>query len=313
MGNRQTAIVNNIQNVSNDIIENSYEICNASCTVDISGVHLIIGNSTIQGGINIGGQACSANAYCTMNNELDVQLQNIIDSITNQALSAESPLLIPHYNNQTDIISNNQTLRNTITQMMNSSCQSNTTNLIQNDYVYVNESSVDGGVNVGFTQSGSSTANCSMNNISKVNVYNNETAKSDQVEKWENTFATIAIIIVISIILLGVFVLLTMGHSAKATNSSETLLQQELLLQSLGGGLGSEGSLPEGVGLGRGIGGLGSEGSLPEGVGLGRGIGGLGSEGLGRGLGGGLGGEGLGGEGLGGEGLGGGIGSEGLG
>ena len=256
MGYHQTAIVNNTQEISNEILQSSNETCTATCDVDIDGVTVFVGNSTITNGINIGGDACSATASCVMNSELDTQLQNIINSITQQALSAEQPFLIPKYNSQTTITSNNQTLRNTITQMMNSSCQSNSENLITDSYVYVKDSDVSGGINIGFTQSGSSKATCSMNNISSANVYNKETANTDQVQKWENTIAVIITVIVIVMIVIGLIIFLTMGKGHTATPSNDdsgvnrNIILEELLASKEGGnieGLSSagEGSLSE--------------------------------------------------------------------
>ncbi len=96
---------------------------------------------------------------------------------------------------------------------MTSSCQGNSNNLEENNTVVLSNSRVGG--DFVLSQEGSSTANCTMNNLSKIVLFNKETAKTKQSEKVESLLGGIILIIIILVIVGGIAAYVSSGKKKR--------------------------------------------------------------------------------------------------
>jgi len=209
MGNQiNTSTIN--EQVMTSILNESSEKCSASCTANQTGDVVIIENSTIGGdaGFEV---SCSAAASCIMNQSIDTQVQNVLSAIAQQSNASVSGLLgdlgDSGESNQADI---DLSIRNFITQMEESTCTASVSFNQSNDLFYASNSSINGfaGFQIGINQPASANASCTMSNLSKIVVYNQAQAQTNQSNTQVSMLALIAIAVVICVLIGGILILM---------------------------------------------------------------------------------------------------------
>ena len=232
-----TAVNTTIQTSTNDIFQQSSSICQANCTQDISDVNIIVvGGSTVDT-INFD-QKCDSNALCTMKNQLDTIATQQLAAVQQAQASAPGQAAFftwPGYSINTTNNFTNQTLSNTITQVIDSVCVANASSLTRNVNVYIGEGSEVGAVS--FSQENSVQASCAIENTAAVAV--SQSASSEQTARSK---AGSALVLIIMIITVGV-ILIGLAWISAVNNKNQRTTEKETIVALAGSGAIAPGSL----------------------------------------------------------------------
>ena len=197
------------QDINNQIYQSLSTSCTATCEANTGNVDIILVDTKVRGGIRFN-QICSAFAACTLPQSVDVNAQGILTSSIEQATNtANSFLSYSPTANESEIDFQNR-IRNSLTQILTSSCNATTRQSINNVLVYAVNTEIDGDIE--FSQNGEASAVCSMNNASKINLYNQVTAEAERRTSSSNLTSILillgGVILVIVILSLTAFFLL---------------------------------------------------------------------------------------------------------
>lgn len=177
MGNDQSQTYKSIQDVSNSIVQQSTQICNIKIDQQFDdNTVIIIGSS---GGVVFEQRAVIENATCNMTQSLDAMIETTLESMSMQDAESKGGFSI----NWTSIdqeISIYQYVKNSITQIMTAECNIAASQTMNNNYIYVEDTS--GGIL--FSQTAQITdATCNLNSAASSSVYNTTKAGGDQTSK----------------------------------------------------------------------------------------------------------------------------------
>ncbi|SHO33259.1 Hypothetical protein BQ3484_191 [Cedratvirus A11] len=211
MGNNNSSdlYANFNQDINNEIYQSLSTSCRARCDSDISNVDIIIIDTKVRGGIRFN-NICSAYAACTLPQSVDVNAERILTSSIEQSSNvANSFLSYSPTADETSIDFQNR-IRNSLTQILTSSCNATTRQSINNVLVYAVNSEIAGDIE--FSQNGEASAVCSMNNASKINLYNQTVTQAEQRSSSSNLTSILVllggVILVVVILSLTAFFLL---------------------------------------------------------------------------------------------------------
>ena len=198
---------------TNSILQVSNESCLSQCTADTSGNTIIVSGVKAKD-FNFN-SVCQSSASCVMNSSLDTSVQNIMKAMADQTAVTQLGLLNFNMSNTSNSVNIEQDITNQITQVMNSTCQSTSTSINDNNIFIFKNSSLD---NFGIGASGTASSNCVMTNTARAVAFNEQTASSSQSAKRESVLAMIVIAIVIGIIAIGgLVVIFLMSPSGQKT------------------------------------------------------------------------------------------------
>lgn len=182
--------------------------CSAVCTQIQSGNTVIIQGSTV-GGITFD-QQCTVSLQCTINNNLNTQLTNLLDAMSQQKSITANGFPDFNINGVEQSSDANQVITNSLTNYTNSACTAASVQNQNNNYVYVSNSNVEGQIQ--FNQSADVVSNCSLSTISSLVASNQASASASQSATILGTTGIlIAIIIVVIILFIGIFLLTRLG------------------------------------------------------------------------------------------------------
>ena len=207
MGGNQSNTVKEIQTITNNIFEESQEVCIATCTA-IQGGDVISLSGVTAGNVTLTNQ-CEASASCAMNQSLSSQITAIMKAMSQQTNTTSD--LFPFsmkWNAQNNSLTIMQAIRNNITQTMEAICQSSDTNIQENDVIVLTNDDLG---NITLSNKGSANSTCTLNNVARQVAFNQQTAKGSQTNKMTSIFTTILIIIVLVIIFVALIILLFLG------------------------------------------------------------------------------------------------------
>lgn len=214
MGNSNTTVITT--NVNNQFLTQAQQNCAATAFASASGNRIIVGPSGTTGDINITASS-TASASCMMANYADSAVTNIIANSVKQTNTAVTDIMgildFKRLTNRTEI---NNALANYITQITTQTCQADANGQANDNFVLVEGVSKD--INIDATANAS--AACTINNITKIQAYNDVQANVSQSNTSLGMFATIGIIIV-GIAIVGGIVFLLMysgGSTGKAVS-----------------------------------------------------------------------------------------------
>jgi hypothetical protein len=226
------------QNVNNTVLNAATANCDSTC-VDYSGGNtVIINGSTINGNISFD-QSCSINMSCSINSQLNTNVSNILSAMANQTSTSSNgfpSFSIAGASQNATIVENVTT---SVANIINSTCQSTSDIVSQNNFTYLNNSTVNGSLT--FAQTGSVNNNCTLNNISGIQVANQVTSSTNQTATFLGSLGLLIILLVVLIIVIGGIFLINFLFKPKS-----------------GGGGGGTTIVPEGGGA-AGEAGLGAE------------------------------------------------------
>lgn len=183
------------QEIATNVVQVSTVYCNITAVTEFNNNNVIIKGSN--GNFDFSQRATIDNSSCNMNSSLDAEIETIIQAMLNQSASAQSGFSLDF----TTIKQNTsiyQTINNSITQMMTSSCNITASNTRNNNYIFVSDS--EG--NFDFSQNSSiDSSTCNMSNIAKTTVYNKAATETEQQSKITNIFAIMFMAIIVCMIL----------------------------------------------------------------------------------------------------------------
>lgn len=150
----------NIQTAVNQTYQSAKNTCTADCNQTISGNVIVLDNSKA-GNITFT-QKCTADASCYMNNAIEQAVTTFQGA--NVAADA-SPALFPGIQVNVSKSSNQQDIKNALTQVLENICQSTVNQAATNNIVYATDSTLG---NIGFVQDGNAKADCIMENTARM-------------------------------------------------------------------------------------------------------------------------------------------------
>lgn len=213
MGSSNSSRAKEIQTLNNSIVQSSSETCKATCSNIQNGDSTIISGSVIEGNLNAFSQVCQVDASCVLKNQISTQIQDILESVAKQTQQLDESFLSifsDTHNKESSTIE--QSITNSVTQLLNSSCTATSSNVQSDDIFVLSNSQALSGV-IAFSQTGNATSSCTINNISKVKLFNKELAEISQEQRIENIFVAIIALIVAALVIGGFLLFLFFGGS----------------------------------------------------------------------------------------------------
>jgi len=222
-----------VQTSVNNVFQEAFNVCKTECTNTFSGVNIIIGPGSKVGDIVID-QKCRSDSLCTMKNQLDAIATQQLEAIQ-QAESKDPGKLgiIKGVSINTAVNFTTQVLSNTITQVIGNVCQASANNLITNVNVYTGPGSEVGTIE--FTQEGSATASCAIENLAAISVIQSSQSNQIATSKTGSALVLIFGVVAIAVIILG------LSWITAQTRKNEANSQKEVIL-----GLASSGAIAPG-------------------------------------------------------------------
>ena len=197
MGSNTSNTVTQNQTVVNSALQASQQTCQAGCTNSLNNATVIVvggtGDVTIQ-------QTCKLDGIqCIMASTLDNQVQTVLQAMAKQQSSTMAGFSLD-FHNVSQNVNLSQYIKNSVTQIMDSSCKFEAANDISGLYFYAK----DRNGNLNITQSAAITnSTCNLNNLAKNVTYNTSSAEADQKAEITNIFALVFVIIIVAIIMAG--------------------------------------------------------------------------------------------------------------
>jgi hypothetical protein len=191
MGSKVSTTAETSQTIVNSVLQESTSSCNFECAQSIDGVEITLIGTHVGGDISVTNTCKISNTSCVMKNMLDGQIENVLESLTkinNDVRTSFFDVLTPtQIDNNVKI---DQYIRNSISQLISSSCQQKIEQSISNVSIYAAQSTIDGSILV--ANSGEITnAECMMENITKLLLSNDASADISIDNKVYGTLATL--------------------------------------------------------------------------------------------------------------------------
>ena len=211
MGGVQTNLTNISQGVMTDILNQSAATCSASCSQNQSGNVIIIDGGSVGGDVGFS-QNCKVTAACTMTQSLDSQVSSIISAVSDQSNTALTGFMGDlSFNAATNSANIQSQIKNYITNITESTCNSTAVMNQSNNLIYASNSNIKGFV--GFQIGGNGQpvtveSSCTMSNLSKITVYNEEQATSKQSNVSISSLALIGLALVLFIFMIIIIVVM---------------------------------------------------------------------------------------------------------
>lgn len=203
-----TSIV--VLEVVNSVTQTSVSSCEVSCNQDQSGNTVIISPGANTGNISFT-QACVINdASCTINTNLESEIENILESTLEQTAAATKSVIGLTYNSTKCVNKMEQVIGNQVQQLISNTCTIESNQTMNSNYLYVGQGSEVG--NISFAQTSTlSNVDCTMDNSGKSTSYNEETSEVEQKATTINMAVMIvlifSIVIMLGMVLIAIFLL----------------------------------------------------------------------------------------------------------
>jgi len=221
MESSQSAL-NQINNVSN-------ENCVTSCTSDLSNSNVVIKGSTVNGDINIQSVCEISGASCVLKASMTNDLHNTQKSEQEmKKIEEDDPInVLPMAifgDSSNDSQSQNQSITNRVSNVLNSTCQNNDTSNVSGTTVTVEDGAeVNGNINIGAHGNVDKTS-CILNNVAKNKITNDQYAK--QKNKVFQGSPLLFVIVAVVVCVIGVLlVVLVLGIGGMITLGGGGMLE----------------------------------------------------------------------------------------
>jgi ATP-dependent Zn protease len=201
MGSNTSLSIDQSQTISNSSLNAVVNQCTARCDQIQSGNVVIIQGSTIGGNVTFD-QECKATMTCEINNNLETDVSNILDAISKQTSVTAKGFPDFNFDNVNQSLTSKQIITNSLTNLINNSCSASSTQIQNNNYTYVSNSTIAGSLQ--FTQKGDASAACVLTNRSAIKLANKASASASQSSTILGTGGIILALIVVVIIIIGV-------------------------------------------------------------------------------------------------------------
>lgn len=197
-----TAVNVAVQTSVNNILQESNSYCFANCNGDIENINIVVINGSKVDGIEIEA-VCVSQSLCSMRNELDAISTQQLEAIQySEATFAGQAAFVTWPGFSVNTTNNNtvQSLSNTVTQVIDSTCEASANNNISNINVLVGNNSEVGGFYIG--TDGSATADCNMENSAKSSV--SQTAVTEQTAVSTGGSVLIIALLIIAVVIIAI-------------------------------------------------------------------------------------------------------------
>jgi hypothetical protein len=213
---KQTA--SSVLTTVNYFMQNVTNTCSLSCTNSMSNTSVVVDGSSV-GNINIS-QTCSiVGSKCTIKTILDVQITNILKSMFTQKATTDRSLL--DMMGSTDVsmdIHIEETVRNSVTQLVNTTCNLSSSNTMTNTSVVFKNGATGGNINI-IQDSSLSQSDCILETVAKTTLLNDLTATGDQTSTTGTISVIMSAIITIVMIIAICVTVSVVGKSALSNRS----------------------------------------------------------------------------------------------
>lgn len=210
MGNQSsTESLADTEEITNQINNVSNENCITACDSNISNINMVIEDTTIEGDVNISAVCNILGASCILKAALSNSVQN---TQKNQQLAATmqsgSPLLAFSTQNSTIAESNNQDIANQVSNIMNATCQNNSSTSVNGVNVELIGDTIGGSLNIN-SNGNINKSSCILNNVARTTLANQQT-NSQTAKVMQGSpllFAMLAVVIIIVVVMIGIVIL----------------------------------------------------------------------------------------------------------
>ena len=219
MGNSTSQTYHSIQDIQNEIVQVSEQYCEITIDQNFNNnTVIIVGGS---GNVTFEQRAVIDNATCNMTQSLDSTIENILQSMSTQDATAKGGFSI-NWSDVDQEVSIYQYVKNSVTQIMTSSCNISASQNMNNNYIYVEDHAGD----IYFSQTADITnATCNMNSAASSQVYNSTKAEGDQTSKItqiNSLLAALGICMVLGFIVFMIILLRGSGGGGESSSSSSS-------------------------------------------------------------------------------------------
>lgn len=197
----------------NTTFQTASNACNADCSQTISGVDIILNNSTT-GNITFT-QKCTVDASCAMTNALE-QVVSAYQLATAKA-DAQSPILPIGFQVNLSNASTKNEITSALTQVLDNQCKSDINQTIKTILIYATNSSTG---DIGYLQEGDAKARCVMDNSARMQLSISQTGSATATSG--STFGGL-----IGLIILIVIIMAVIGAVSKARKDQQANQQAE--------------------------------------------------------------------------------------
>jgi len=215
MANTQYNYASVTQTVANNMMQTVLNTSTRDCT------NIDEYNTVIISGSNIGGnlsfdQVCKISGSDVIDSSLDVEVNNLVDSLQKQKQTTDTFLFQTVINQNTNIAIAKQEIKNNITQTALNSCQQNISNVRRGNTTAILNSNIAGSAT--FNQTGDISTTCFVQNVAKAVAYNQLKAQQDQIQSTTVGFGNILIIILIvaAVLVIGVVIYFVFSNRNQA-------------------------------------------------------------------------------------------------
>lgn len=229
-GNIQSNTSNIKQDYMNNIVQTNQQSCQSKSVTVANDNIIIVEGAKIKGnftGVSLG---TSTDATCLMTSTMENNVKSILSAVQKQENQANTDLFNDGVlvNKESNTFNLDQTVVNNISQINQTICDAQNIQSTDANYIYLANSSV-GGNFIGVSSNSSSKANCSMTNMMKNVVYNQQQASAAQGNKIVGMFAGIlgSVVLIIGLIVLILIVMCTIsavsvgGHRSRHQEKRE--------------------------------------------------------------------------------------------
>lgn len=208
MGSNQSNITRNSQEIVTNMIQQSKQDCNISCTNEANNNNFIIKNSNV-GDVGIVQSCKMSGNQCLMKQSFDTNMSSILDAMMQQSASAPSGLALS-FNNISNKVSLNQLVENSVTQQQAAACSFTASNEANNNFFYVEDSTAQ---NLLITQTGEvNNQMCNMDIAATATVANQISSDVSQESQIKSLGTELMWVIIVAIVM-GAFVMAVMYFS----------------------------------------------------------------------------------------------------
>lgn len=213
MASGTTNIANIQQSFMNNITQQDQQNCIATVNNSANNNVVIVNGTNIKGNFTGVASTTNTDATCLMVSNMEDSISNILSATLQQTNTTETDWFNGfQFTADTNTFDITQSVTNNISQINEATCAANTVTSVNNNYVYVTNSTV-GGYFIGVTDTANASASCSMTNTMKNTTYNQAQASATQSNTVKGMFVAMvgAFAAIIGIIVIGVIILFAVG------------------------------------------------------------------------------------------------------
>jgi hypothetical protein len=218
MGSSSSTHEKSVQNVTNNLLQQTNQKINGKCTQIQSDNIAVISNITVGGNADVtaDAQSCIQDISATMKVALDSQISTILSAMTkSDQKDTSSPIsftISSQDSNQTIV----QNLGNKIQQIASASCSFSDKQVLSDSIIVISNITAGGNSNiVGFSQKSNQQSNCFITTSAKAIVHTHLTASEIAKQKEESLIAMFITLGIVFVIVLGIVALVFVYNVTK--------------------------------------------------------------------------------------------------